>query len=142
MCFSAASSTVPRQPSDQAFAEYLEECGKISRSCDTVSTARSVPLLKQASGGEEPSGGLLDVSGNYCGVTGYGGTVNSACTFGCGVVYRLSSSGKYSVFHRFTGGTDGGLPSGSLTEDASGNLYGATDVGGSGNNGVIYEITP
>jgi uncharacterized repeat protein (TIGR03803 family) len=82
------------------------------------------------------------VSGNYYGVTVYGGTVNSACTFGCGVVYRLSSSGKYSVFHRFTGGTDGGLPSGSLTEDASGNLYGATDVGGSGNNGVIYEITP
>jgi uncharacterized repeat protein (TIGR03803 family) len=29
-----------------------------------------------------------------------------------------------------------------LTEGASGNLYGATDVGGSGNNGVIYEITP
>jgi uncharacterized repeat protein (TIGR03803 family) len=97
---------------------------------------------KQASGGEEPSGGLVDVSGNYYGVTVYGGTVNSACTFGCGVVYRLSSGGKYSVFHRFTGGTDGGLPSGSLTEDASGNLYGATDVGGSGNNGVIYEIRP
>jgi uncharacterized repeat protein (TIGR03803 family) len=97
---------------------------------------------KQASGGEEPSGGLVDVSGNYYGVTVYGGTVNSACTFGCGVVYRLSSSGKYSVFHRFTGGTDGGLPSGSMTEGASGNLYGATDVGGSGNNGVIYEITP
>jgi uncharacterized repeat protein (TIGR03803 family) len=97
---------------------------------------------KQASGGEEPSGGLVDVSGNYYGVTVYGGTVNSTCTFGCGVVYRLSSSGKYSVFHRFTGGTDGGLPSGSLTEDASGNLYGAADVGGSGNNGVIYEITP
>jgi uncharacterized repeat protein (TIGR03803 family) len=97
---------------------------------------------KQASGGEEPSGGLLDVSGDYYGATLYGGTVNSACTFGCGVVYRLSSSGKYSVLYRFTGGTDGGLPSGRLTEDASGNLYGATDTGGNGSNGVIYEITP
>jgi uncharacterized repeat protein (TIGR03803 family) len=29
-----------------------------------------------------------------------------------------------------------------MTEGAFGNLYGATDVGGSGNNGVIYEITP
>ena len=97
---------------------------------------------KLASGGEEPSGGLLNVSGNYYGATLYGGTVNSACTFGCGVIYRLSSSGKYSVLYRFTGGTDGGLPSGRLTEDASGNLYGATDTGGNGSNGVIYEITP
>jgi uncharacterized repeat protein (TIGR03803 family) len=98
---------------------------------------------KQASGGEEPSGGLLDVSGNFYGVTFYGGTVNSACTLGCGVVYRLSSTGKYSVFYRFTGGTDGGLPSGRLIEDASGNLYGATVAGGdANNNGVIYEITP
>jgi uncharacterized repeat protein (TIGR03803 family) len=97
---------------------------------------------KLASGGEEPSGGLLNVSGNYYGATLYGGTVNSACTFGCGVIYRLSSSGKYSVLYRFTGGTDGGLPSGRLTEDSSGNLYGATDTGGNGSNGVIYEITP
>lgn len=93
-------------------------------------------------GGEEPSGGLLDVAGNFYGVTVYGGTVNSNCTFGCGVVYRVSNNGKYSVLYRFTGGTDGALPSGSLAEDASGNVYGATDSGGNGNNGVIYEITP
>ena len=82
------------------------------------------------------------MAGNFYGVTVYGGTVNSNCTFGCGVVYRVSNSGKYSVLYRFTGGTDGALPSGSLTEDASGNVYGATDSGGNGNNGVIYEITP
>ena len=97
---------------------------------------------KKASGGEEPSGGLFDVAGNFYGVTVYGGTVNSNCTFGCGVVYRVNNSGNFSVLYRFTGGADGGLPSGSLTEDASGNLYGATDQGGNGNNGVIYEITP
>jgi len=97
---------------------------------------------KQASGGEEPSGGLLDVAGNFYGVTVYGGTVNSTCTFGCGVVYRVNHSGKYSVLYRFTGGSDGWLPSGSLTEDAAGNLYGAATLGGSGNNGVIYRITP
>jgi uncharacterized repeat protein (TIGR03803 family) len=93
-------------------------------------------------GGEEPSGGLLQEAGNFYGVTVYGGTLNSACTYGCGVVYRVSNSGKYAVLYRFTGGTDGGFPSGSLTEDASGNLYGAASVGGSTNNGVIYKITP
>ncbi|MGC2769276.1 MAG: choice-of-anchor tandem repeat GloVer-containing protein [Candidatus Acidiferrum sp.] len=94
-----------------------------------------------ASAGEEPYGGLLDVAGNFYGVTLYGGTVNSSCTLGCGVVYRVNDSGKFAVLYRFTGGADGGLPIGSLTEDASGNLYGATVQGGSG-NGVIYEITP
>jgi len=97
---------------------------------------------KQASGGEEPSGGLLNVAGNFYGVTVYGGNINSNCTFGCGVIYRVNNSGKYSVLYRFTGGADGGLPSGSLTRDANGNLYGATDTGGNGNNGVIYKITP
>ncbi len=97
---------------------------------------------KSASGGEEPSGGLLDVAGTFYGVTVYGGTINSNCTFGCGVVYGVKSGGGYSVLYRFTGGADGGLPSGRLTQDAAGNLYGATDLGGSGNNGVIYKITP
>jgi len=96
---------------------------------------------KPANSGEEPSGGLLDAAGNFYGATLYGGTVNSNCKFGCGVAYRVSASGKYSVLHRFTGGTDGGLPTGSLAEDASGNIYGTTVSGGNG-NGVIYEITP
>jgi len=97
---------------------------------------------KTVNSGEEPSGGLLDAAGNFYGATFYGGNVNSSCTFGCGVVYGVNNSGKYSVLYRFTGGTDGALPTGSLTQDASGNLYGATFTGGNGNNGVIYEITP
>ncbi|HEX8817101.1 MAG TPA: choice-of-anchor tandem repeat GloVer-containing protein [Terriglobales bacterium] len=92
--------------------------------------------------GQIPSGPLLDVAGSLYGTTVYGGTVNSACTFGCGVIYRASTSGKYSVVYRFTGAADGAIPSGGVTEDGSGNLYGAAQSGGSGNNGVIFEITP
>jgi uncharacterized repeat protein (TIGR03803 family) len=96
---------------------------------------------KKSTDGEVPSGGLFDETGNFYGVTVYGGTVNSTCTLGCGVVYRVSGSGKYAVLYRFTGGADGWLPSGSLTKDGAGNLYGAATLGGSG-NGVIYKITP
>jgi uncharacterized repeat protein (TIGR03803 family) len=64
---------------------------------------------KQSSDGEEPSGGLLDVGGEIYGVTFYGGTKNSTCTFGCGAIYRVGR-GKYSVVYRFTGGADGWLP--------------------------------
>ena len=92
--------------------------------------------------GAIPSGGLLDLAGNLYGVTVYGGTTNSTCTFGCGIVYRASTGGKYKVLYRFTGGNDGWLPSGGLTEDSSGNLYGAVSLGGSDDQGVIFEITP
>jgi uncharacterized repeat protein (TIGR03803 family) len=96
----------------------------------------------KAKNGEEPSGPVLDMNGNLFGTTFDGGTVNSTCTFGCGVLYEISSAGKYSVLHRFTGANDGWDPSGGLTEDTAGNIYGATMDGGSGSNGVIYKITP
>jgi uncharacterized repeat protein (TIGR03803 family) len=95
-----------------------------------------------ANNGEEPSGSLLDAKGNFFGTTVYGGTDNSDCSLGCGVVYELSSAGKYYVLHRFSGANDGSNPSGPLAEDSSGNVWGADMNGGSGGNGVIYMITP
>jgi uncharacterized repeat protein (TIGR03803 family) len=95
-----------------------------------------------AAKGDEPSSPVLDVNGNFFGTTFYGGTVNSTCSLGCGVAYELSSAGKYSVLHRFSGANDGSNPNGGLTEDTAGNIYGADTNGGSGGNGVIYKITP
>jgi uncharacterized repeat protein (TIGR03803 family) len=95
-----------------------------------------------AHNGEEPSSGVFDDGkGDFFGTTFYGGTTNSTCTLGCGVLYQIAAGGKYSVLHRFTGANDGWLPTGGLIEDASGNLYGAALLGGSG-NGVIYKVTP
>lgn len=96
---------------------------------------------EQAGDGAEPSAGLFDDAGNGYATTFYGGTVNSTCTFGCGVVAREDAHGKYSVVYSFTGAADGFNPSGALAKDSAGNIYGATQNGGSG-NGVIYKITP
>jgi len=96
---------------------------------------------KKSTDGAVPSGGLVEVGGNLYGVTVYGGSTNSTCTVGCGIVYRTSTTGKHSVIYRFTGGADGWLPSGSLVNDDAGNLYGATSLGGNG-VGVIFKITP
>jgi uncharacterized repeat protein (TIGR03803 family) len=98
-------------------------------------------FYKNPNDGAEPSGGLLKAGSNLYGVTVYGGTINSNCTFGCGVVYRASTTGRYLVLYRFTGGADGNYPSGSLAQDSAGNLYGATSAGGNG-DGVIFKITP
>src|SRR6185437_11356404 len=37
---------------------------------------------------------------------------------------------------------DGASPSGSLIMDAAGNLYGVTQSGGAGNDGVVFELSP
>ena len=69
--------------------------------------------------------------------------------YSCGSVFRLNPSGtvpkttlswKERVLYSFTGGNDGGTPSGALLMDRSGNLYGTTERGGPSNFGVIYEV--
>jgi uncharacterized repeat protein (TIGR03803 family) len=87
------------------------------------------------SDGDYPQSGVVrDSSGNLYGTTHYGGKV------GWGVVYKLTTAGKQTVLHSFTGGTDGGEPFGSLLLDSSNNLYGVTIVGGTSNSGVLYKI--
>jgi uncharacterized repeat protein (TIGR03803 family) len=71
---------------------------------------------------------------------------------GCGTVFQLRSRPTVapsplspwneSVIYRFTGGNDGGWPQGDLVFDPFGNLYGSTVIGGTGNWGVVYELTP
>jgi uncharacterized repeat protein (TIGR03803 family) len=65
---------------------------------------------------------------------------------GCGVVFKISSSGMETVLHDFQGGADGNFPQSSLIVDSSGNLYGTTYYGGSsGCNygcGTIFKLTP
>jgi uncharacterized repeat protein (TIGR03803 family) len=117
-------------------------CG-IAFSVNAQGTERVLHTFGEMGGdGEEPSAGLLDAAGNGYATTFYGGTVNSTCTFGCGVVAQEDAHGTYSVIYRFTGADDGFSPAGGLVEDRSGNIYGATQTGGSGGNGVIYKITP
>ena len=78
--------------------------------------------------GSFPNSALLrDAAGNLYGTTSFGG--NSTCSGGssCGTVFELSpSSGGWAetILYRFTGGSDGWLPEGTLLMDASGNHFG------------------
>jgi uncharacterized repeat protein (TIGR03803 family) len=104
--------------------------------------------LSDCADGEGPIGPLvLDSFGNLYGVTFFGGTYRNCNGDGCGVVFNLDATGKETVLHSFTGGTDGAFPSGGLNIDASGNLYGVTEEGGapcftSYTCGVVFKVTP
>lgn len=91
--------------------------------------------------------------GSLYGATAVGGLLD-ACYPGCGTAYRLQPPANVcksvlcpwteTVLHRFTDGQDGSGPTGDLTLDALGNVYGTTVGGGSGSdgNGTVYEISP
>jgi uncharacterized repeat protein (TIGR03803 family) len=107
--------------------------------------------------GALPSGGLaFDSAGNLYGTTEAGGTHTSGCSStgggGCGTVFRLApqKNGKWkqTVLLDFNG-SDGAAPTGNLTFDSSGNLYGTTKAGGASGSGcggygcgTIFELTP
>jgi len=84
---------------------------------------------------------ILDASGNLYG-TASGGGINSA-----GTVFELvrpaqaGGKWKYIVLHRFTGGSDGGTPRGTLVFGADGALYGAAGFGGASGAGLIYRFS-
>jgi len=90
--------------------------------------------------------------GTLYGATSVGGLLQD-CFPGCGTVYRLQPPAticnsvncqwRETVLHRFTAGLDGDDPTGDLTLDASGNVYGTTYRGGSNfDDGTVYEISP
>jgi uncharacterized repeat protein (TIGR03803 family) len=98
--------------------------------------------------GDHPQAGLVrDSAGNLYGTTFFGGTLGDGCTNACGVAFKLSPTGTYTVLYSFPGSPDGGNPFGGLIQDTSGNLYGATRQGGAesgacalGTCGVVFEL--
>ncbi len=81
----------------------------------------------------------FDAAGNLYGTT-YG---NGAYSYGN--VFKLTRNNgnwTYTDLHDFTDGTDGGNPTGGVSIDSSGDLFGTTNFGGQNNNGVVWEIAP
>src|ERR1700733_3283214 len=129
---------------------YNFEGGKHGGRGTQTSEARPYKVLHAftgASDGALPYAGLVrDRDGRFYGTTLRGGTGN--CTdngvMGCGVVFRMDSSGSETVLYDFTGGTDGANPFATLVIDATGNLYGTTEFGGDpvcGGCGVVFEVS-
>jgi len=80
----------------------------------------------------QPSAPLIqDEDGYLYGTTSSGGVTNPVCQeLGCGAAFQIDPrAGTESTIHIFTGGADGGNPSGGLLVDTQGN--GTTFSGGS-----------
>jgi uncharacterized repeat protein (TIGR03803 family) len=88
---------------------------------------------------------VRDAAGNLYGTTPNGG-VSAFCKDdrGCGTVFEVDKTGKETVLYSFCSEAkcaDGLYPTVGLTEDAAGNLYGTTLVGGAHvHYGTVFEV--
>jgi uncharacterized repeat protein (TIGR03803 family) len=105
--------------------------------------------LSDCADGEEPGGGplVMDHAGNLYGTTYFGGAYQNCNGDACGVVFKLDKTGKETVLHSFTGGSDGAFPIAGVVMDNHGNLYGTTESGGAScytnyTCGVVFKLTP
>ena len=76
--------------------------------------------------------------GNFYGTTQNGGS--TACTLGCGTVFRITPNGKLTTFN--FDGTHGSQPFAGLVQAANGDFYGVTIAGGAYSGGTVFKFTP
>jgi uncharacterized repeat protein (TIGR03803 family) len=92
--------------------------------------------------GQNPYARLIrDPAGNFYGTTFYGGAS------GYGTVFKLDTTGKFTILHSFNYSPDGAHPIAGLILDKAGNLYGTTSDGGDtscgfSGCGTVFKITP
>ncbi len=98
-------------------------------------------------GGAEPVGGLVEGPGDdVYGTTYRGGSPEATSDGGTGfgTIFRVSPDNKLTTIYIFclqTGCPDGWGPVGALVRAATGDLYGLTQLGGTG-NGTVFKIAP
>jgi uncharacterized repeat protein (TIGR03803 family) len=127
-----------------------EGCGTVWK----LDTSGNLTVLYSFTGGTDgagPEAGLvMDSSSNLYGDAHAGGNLSCNSPGGCGVVFRIDTSGNFSVLYTFTGGTnDGQFPQGALVLDSAGNMCGTTQEGGDLSCsidapygcGVVFKVT-
>jgi uncharacterized repeat protein (TIGR03803 family) len=78
--------------------------------------------------------------GTFYGTTQNGGT-STACSTGCGTIFKITPTGKLTTLHSFNR-TDGFSPLSGLVQDAKGDFYGVTNGGGANAGGTIFRFAP
>ena len=124
----------------------------LSIAMSPIASAQTFKVLDSFDGadGYQPYTGLVQgVNGNLYGTSLFGGG-NSACGFGCGTVFQITSTGNLTMLYSFcaqTGCTDGAIPHAALALATDGSFYGTTTERGASNNciggcGTVFKITP
>jgi uncharacterized repeat protein (TIGR03803 family) len=114
-------------------------CGTVFKR-DTTGKQTVLYAFTGKADGSGPFANLIrDPAGNLYGTTGYGGNPSCFVGLGCGVIFKLDTTGKETVLHAFADRTDGKSPQG-VIRDGFGNLYGVTYDGGTAGYGAVFKL--
>jgi uncharacterized repeat protein (TIGR03803 family) len=106
-----------------------------------ITTLYSFCATRPCNDGQYPTGIIQASDGNFYGTTTSGGE------FGSGTIFKIGPTGTFKLLYTFcslANCADGGIPLFPPMQGSDGNLYGATNGGGTaeGESGVVYELTP
>jgi len=90
--------------------------------------------------GAAPGGLLQATDGNLYGATQAGGTDQADCVNGCGTVFRIATSGAFTVLYNFTGAASQ-RPFAALIQASDGNLYGTASAALTPYCGSVFRIS-
>ena len=130
---------------------YVQGCGIIFKVDQTGRETVLHRFLGSGDGAYDCSGLVMDKEGNLYGMTHTGGNLSCFAPYGCGDVYRVTKTGKFTTLHEFNGSDGEGGSVSAMVFDAAGNLYGATELGGElrclngqvGRGcGVVFKLDP
>ncbi len=153
--FNATDGATPNwiiEGADKSFYGTAFDGGAVCTICGTVfkmTPAGTITIIHNFKGsdGQNPVGVVQGTDGNLYGST-YGGGKNNPdfCQpyFGCGTVFRVSTSGAFTSLHSFDI-TDGAILYAPVVQASDGTFYGTTFYGGSaengGDEGTVFSIT-
>ena len=132
------SATISSQPKGQFCT-----ISNISVTC----TSPTVHIIHSFAGGMNDGGGATTIiqgaDGYLYGVSPTGGGPLYQGLDGCGLIFKMSTSGSTSILYSFDpSGNAGYYPTNSLIQASDGNFYGFTSGGGTGGFGALFRITP
>jgi len=112
-----------------------------------ATTEKVVYRFQGTPDGASPYASLVaDSVGNLYGTTAFGGSNHEGTVFELNPPATAGGAWTETVLYSFQDpGNDGAVPTGTLTFDKQGNLYGTTRQGGGPNNsntGTIFELAP
>jgi uncharacterized repeat protein (TIGR03803 family) len=81
---------------------------------------------------------IADAQGDLYGTTIQGGPAGN----NGGVVFKITPDGALTAIYQFLGGNDGQNPAAGLLKGAGRKLIGTASMGGTSNNGTVYELVP
>src|SRR5581483_7663914 len=100
---------------------------------DSAGKFSVIHTLNESEGCDPSTSLFRDTAGNLY------GTTTGCGELGGGTVFKLAPSGKTTVVHNFSGGTEGGGLWGPVIVDKTGNIYGTTGFGGN-LSGLCAEV--